>query len=146
MKRLVNGVEVELPDHVGTPPRRLGDRWIVPTSEGTFTAASVRVGDSVHVSFRGRQFLVEKPSRARQALQHASGEMHAPMPGQVVEVFVRQGEQVAKGQRLLVLEAMKTQQTYAAPFDGVVAKLAVAAGEQVAEGALLVLVEEAPTA
>lgn len=144
MKRLVGGVEVELEVDPETRLRNLGDRWMVSTPEGTFSGVATCVGDAVHVSFRGRQYVVEKPSRARQALAHASGEMHAPMPGQVVDVYVSHGERVAKGQKLLVLEAMKTQQSYAAPFDGVVARLEVEAGQQVSEGALLVVIEEAP--
>lgn len=142
----MNGVEVELDPEAVPDLRRAGDRWWVPTPEGIFSAVAVRIGDTVHASFRGRQFVVERPNRARQAMQHASGEMHAPMPGQVVEVSVALGDRVAKGQRLLVLEAMKTQQAYAAPFDGVVAALEVEAGQQVVEGALLVCVEEAPPA
>lgn len=110
--------------------------------EGRSTAAAVRVGDVVHVSYRGRQYTVEKPSRARAARQHGNGEVHAPMPGLIVDVYVAEGDAVAKGQKLLVLEAMKTQQTYTAPFDGTIERLPVAAGDQVVDGALLVLVVE----
>ena len=40
------------------------------------------------------------------------------MPGRVIAVDVAQGQAVAKGQRLLVLEAMKMEQALLAPFDG----------------------------
>jgi 3-methylcrotonyl-CoA carboxylase alpha subunit len=69
------------------------------------------------------------------------GEIEAPMPGKVTAVEVKQGEKVAKGQRLLTLEAMKMEHALTAPFDGTVAELNAKAGAQVTEGQLLVKVE-----
>ena len=48
---------------------------------------------------------------------------------------------MAKGQRLLTLEAMKMEHALIAPFDGTVAELNAAAGQQVGEGQLLVKIE-----
>ena len=70
--------------------------------------------------------------------------MHAPMPGLIVDVLAAEGDAVKKGQKILVLEAMKTQQPFASPFDGILKKLFVAKGTQVVEGALLAVVEEVP--
>jgi 3-methylcrotonyl-CoA carboxylase alpha subunit len=69
------------------------------------------------------------------------GEIEAPMPGRVTAVEVKQGEKVAKGQRLLTLEAMKMEHALTAPFDGIVADLNAAPGQQVSEGTVLVRVE-----
>jgi 3-methylcrotonyl-CoA carboxylase alpha subunit len=69
------------------------------------------------------------------------GEIEAPMPGKVTAVEVSQGEKVAKGQRLLTLEAMKMEHALTAPFDGTVAELSAAAGQQVSEGTILVKLE-----
>ena len=69
------------------------------------------------------------------------GEIEAPMPGKVTAVEVSQGEKVAKGQRLLTLEAMKMEHALAAPFDGTVAELNAKAGAQVSEGQLLAKIE-----
>jgi len=66
------------------------------------------------------------------------GEIEAPMPGKVTAVDVSQGEKVAKGQRLLTLEAMKMEHALTAPFDGTVAELGANTGAQVTEGQLLV--------
>jgi 3-methylcrotonyl-CoA carboxylase alpha subunit len=71
------------------------------------------------------------------------GEIAAPMPGRVTAVEVSQGENVAKGQRLLTLEAMKMEHALIAPFDGTVAELNATAGAQVTEGQLLVKVTPA---
>ena len=70
-----------------------------------------------------------------------SGVIVAPMPGRVTAVEVFPGEKVAKGQRLLTLEAMKMEHGLVAPFDGTVAEVAVEAGAQVGEGAVLARVE-----
>ena len=54
-----------------------------------------------------------------------------PMPGRVVEVRVKEGDPVTKGQVLLVLEAMKMRNEITSPSDGTVRGLAVAAGSNV---------------
>ena len=65
------------------------------------------------------------------------------MPGLVKLVRAAKGEAVAKGQPLLILEAMKMEHTIAAPHDGIVAEIAVE-GAQVTDGTVLVrFVEEA---
>jgi 3-methylcrotonyl-CoA carboxylase alpha subunit len=74
------------------------------------------------------------------------GEIEAPMPGRVTAVEVSLGEKVAKGQRLLTLEAMKMEHALVAPFDGMVAELSAALGAQVTEGQRLVKVEPEPSA
>jgi len=70
-----------------------------------------------------------------------TGSLLAPMPGLVRRVLVEVGAIVTAGQPLLVLEAMKMEQTVAAPAAGVVAELRAKAGEQVAAGQVLAVVE-----
>ncbi len=64
----------------------------------------------------------------------------ATMPGTVVAVAVRPGDRVRAGQRLVVLEAMKTEHAAAATVDGVVEHVHVQVGEHVPAGAVLVTV------
>ena len=59
------------------------------------------------------------------------------------QVFVEPGQQVAKGDRIAVIEAMKMEHTLVAPSDGTVTMVAVLAGEQVAEGAPVASIEAA---
>ena len=66
------------------------------------------------------------------------GEVGAPIPGAVTVLYVKAGQQVKKGERLLVMEAMKMQTTVYAPCDGVVAELHVAVGETVESKDLLI--------
>ena len=72
----------------------------------------------------------------------ASGSLLAPMPGTVVSVAVEVGAEVAAGQPVLVLEAMKMQHTVSAPHAGVVTEIDVTPGAQVASGEVLAVVEE----
>jgi propionyl-CoA carboxylase alpha chain len=75
----------------------------------------------------------------------ASGSLLAPMPGTVVSVKVEPGAEVAAGEAVLVLEAMKMQHTVTAPHDGTVTEINVEPGAQVASGEVLAVVAtEAP--
>jgi 3-methylcrotonyl-CoA carboxylase alpha subunit len=75
--------------------------------------------------------------------RHAEHSLAAPMPGQVLKIFVEVGDPVAKGDPLIVLEAMKMEHQIAAPFAGVVESIACRAGELVQPGIdLIVLVPE----
>ena len=69
-----------------------------------------------------------------------AGSLHAPMPGKVLRVEVREGDTVDAGQILLVLEAMKMEHTIKAPRRGVVSKVSCQAGDQVTADAVLVVV------
>lgn len=146
MKFIVNGEEVELDLSADSVKVfEMTDRLGVRTPAGLKTAAAVQIGGTTLVSFGGRQFRIEKPTRAKSHHGHAAaGEAFAPMPGAIVEVNVQIGETVQKGQSLLVLEAMKTQQQINAPFAGTVAALPVEQGQQVVEGSLLVRIEPLP--
>ncbi|KQZ94225.1 3-methylcrotonyl-CoA carboxylase [Mesorhizobium sp. Root157] len=85
----------------------------------------------------GHVFAVPDPlARAEEALA-GTGNLRAPMPGLVKLVRVAKGDSVAKGQPLLILEAMKMEHTISAPHDGIVADIA-AEGEQVSDGTVLV--------
>ena len=107
--------------------------------EGMATAS----GDHVLVFAEGQAFGFTLPGVAGGGAGGGEGEgtLVSPMPGRVISVEVRQGDRVAKGQKLLTLEAMKMEHAMAAPFEGVVAELAARAGEQVTEGTVLVRVE-----
>ncbi|HEY5633411.1 MAG TPA: acetyl/propionyl/methylcrotonyl-CoA carboxylase subunit alpha [Burkholderiaceae bacterium] len=66
------------------------------------------------------------------------GRLTAPMPGKVIALLCEKGAKVAKGQPLLVMEAMKMEHTLYAPEAGEVTELLYAVGDQVDEGAQLV--------
>ncbi len=67
----------------------------------------------------------------------------APMQGTIVSLSVKEGDAVAAGQALLVMDAMKMQHEIRSPARGYVRRIAVEAGETVYEGHSLLFVEEA---
>ncbi len=81
------------------------------------------------------------PRPAPAAAATASGTaVNAPLPGAVVRIEVKVGDQVKAGSNLLVLEAMKMENEIKSPVDGAVAQIAVTQGQQVSAGQLLVVI------
>ena len=96
--------------------------------------------DNWQVLLRGRLYPVvvedEREKRLRAAAGGGvaeSGEFHlkAPMPGLIVTIPVTEGQEVKKGQVLLILESMKMQNELKAPRDGTIGRIRVKAGESV---------------
>jgi len=69
------------------------------------------------------------------------GQVGSPIPGAISSIVVELGEQVKKGDRLLVLEAMKMQSTVYAPIDGKVTKRLASVGDKVEAKDLLLVIE-----
>lgn len=62
------------------------------------------------------------------------GEVISPMPGKIIEIRVRVGDSVKKGQELLIMEAMKMHNPILAASDGMISKLFVKVNESVQTG------------
>lgn len=73
--------------------------------------------------------------------QEGARSVKAPMPGRVVRMLVKVGDEVAAQQGLVVIEAMKMQNELKAPKAGKVIRVAVVEGDAVQAGGLLVVVE-----
>jgi pyruvate carboxylase len=69
------------------------------------------------------------------------GEVGAPIPGAITMIHVKTGEQVKRGDRLLVMEAMKMQSTVYAPIDGIISRINVGPHENVDAHDLLLVIE-----
>jgi propionyl-CoA carboxylase alpha chain len=102
-------------------------------------------GDQVFVdSALGPVTLVPLPRFPDPAARVVPGSLLAPMPGTVVRLAAAVGDEVAAGQPLLWLEAMKMEHLIAAPAAGIVAELPVTAGQQVEVGTTLAVVKPEP--
>jgi 3-methylcrotonyl-CoA carboxylase alpha subunit len=93
---------------------------------------------------RGETFVVEPydPFAAADAAGVSTDRVVTPMPGKIIQVLVKPGEAVKKGQALAILEAMKMEHTLAAPGDATIASVEVAQGDQVVDGAMVVRFEK----
>ena len=98
----------------------------------------------VAVMMRGRLFetqvLDERAmllAQRRGSLSTGSGEVHAPMPGLIVEVTAESGQAVKQGDTLIILESMKMQNELRSPIDGVVRSIYVEADQAVNKNDLL---------
>ena len=143
-KIILDGQEVEVPD---SPDVKLvsvdgndaellvdGKRVIVPF---------LRSGDEIQFVWRGETFTAEVSSRPRPRKRGGEHSMSAPMPGTVLKIFVEPGDVVAKGDPLLILEAMKMEHQILAPYAGTVEALHCSSGELVQPGVELISIERA---
>jgi len=89
-------------------------------------------------SLLGSRAVVRLPRHPLPQSAMESGAASSPMPGQVLKILVREGQRVAAGDPLLILEAMKMEQTIRAASDGTVQALHVTPGRIVSPGDLLV--------
>lgn len=71
-----------------------------------------------------------------------SGGLTAPMPGNVLACYVKQGDLVEQGQLLMILEAMKMEHRITAPDAGVISEIRIQQGDQVANGELLIVLSQ----
>ena len=120
-------------------------------ADGKSHEAYVRESDDEwQVLLRGRLFLVNVEDEREKRLRVAAGggvaetgEFHlkAPMPGLVVTVPVEEGQEVKKGQVLIILESMKMQNELKSPRDGTVNRIKVKAGESVEQKQALLSVQ-----
>jgi biotin carboxyl carrier protein len=109
-----------------------------------------QVDDIWQVLMRGRLYPVSVEDEREKRLRAAAGggvaetgEFHlkAPMPGLVVTIPVAEGQEVKKGQVLLILESMKMQNELKSPRDGKVNRIKVKAGESVEQRQTLLSVQ-----
>ena len=123
---------------------RVGDRWYTVEVED-LGASPVRVlvdGKLVQVdvgqvtSLRASETSTASPAAPREAKRvPLTGRVfRSPMPGIIVSVEVKEGDQVVTGDKVCVLEAMKMQQALRAEWTGIVKAVYVRPGQQIADG------------
>jgi acetyl-CoA/propionyl-CoA carboxylase biotin carboxyl carrier protein len=134
---LVDGVPVEV-GAISREPLPGGGARLVVALDGVleeWTAADDWVGRE------GTAWHVVASPRERDVESAGEDEVRAPMPGSVVAVHAHEGDRVARGDLLLVLESMKMELQITAPREGTIAAVHVAPGDQVALDAVLASVD-----
>jgi biotin carboxyl carrier protein len=106
-----------------------------------------REGETLTVELGGRMFpfrlrdpRAPKLARRRSQEDATRGELHAPMPGLIVQVMTHEGEDVEAGHPVVVIEAMKMQNALVAPIKGRVSAIPVKPGTAVESGQLLLAI------
>ena len=130
----VNGIEVEV-----AMASRAGADLSVKVGATSVHGTVRRDGETFHVFTGGRHFQLayNDPMAHAGEAEAAGGRLTAPMPGKVVAVLAAKGQEVKKGEPLVIMEAMKMEHTIAAPSDGLVEEVLYQVGDQVADGAPL---------
>ena len=83
------------------------------------------------------------PAAAAPAAKPAAGKsgVKSPLPGVILDIKVNVGDEVKKGQTIIILEAMKMENSINADKDGKIAAINVSKGESVLEGTDLIIIE-----
>ena len=89
-------------------------------------------------TYRRSDARVDMDAPARSAAGGGDGRVQAPMPGGVIALHVKEGDHVAAGQPVVVLESMKMHNEITSPMKGVVRRVNTRVGEQVPFGHVLV--------
>ena len=107
-----------------------------------FTSKVTKDNDLVVVQMPwGNTSLQELPRFLLPGSEEISGGLTAPMPGKVVELKVKVGDSISKGDVVVILEAMKMEHEVNAPADGKVSEIYIKKDEQLENGALLMIVD-----
>ncbi len=139
-----DGLEVTVDGQVVRPQvERLGPgRYALVEGPRRRVFHCVRDGDHLHVLWEGAAHtLLQEREGAAAGQRHHEGDLEAPMPGKVIKVSVGPGDPVQKGDEVLVIEAMKMENSLRAPRAGTVKSVACRVGDMVAPGAVLVEIE-----
>lgn len=89
-----------------------------------------------------RKPVVHSPDSAKIKQQQSSlQKVIAPLPGNILKIFVKEGDTISEGDNLLIYEAMKMENTLKAEKPGVVKSLKVKEGDAVLQDAVLIEVE-----
>ena len=144
--QLMPGLRLNQPETERVAISHRGETRVIDLADGgPMSAGSATFVDELVVFHQGQAFGFDLPGRsgASSSVAGGDGSVISPMPGRIISVDAKQGEKVAKGQKLLTLEAMKMEHSLTAPFDGMVAELDAKEGAQVSEGTLLARIEKA---
>ena len=114
--------------------------WLLTIENRRIVTYVASDGDLRYVHVNGNTITLtaidERTSRRKSSGQE--GDLTAQMPGQVVDVLVKEGDKVSSGQTLVILEAMKMEIRVTAPAEGVVQGVFIAQGDIVERGQRLI--------
>lgn len=108
-------------------------------------ARFTEIGGALHLSADATTWIFSRPQRGAAEDEAGEGQITAPMAGAIVEIRAEAGQRVARGDLLVIQEAMKMQHELLSPVDGVVAGVHAAPGDQVEARQILITFTPEPT-
>lgn len=123
--------------------------FLLKQGENVYEAAVSTIGDGGYLAtVRGVEIEIDliDPKRLRGGASSGDdtggrAEIRSAMPGKIVRVIAAAGDEIKKGDGVLVVEAMKMQNELRSPRDGIVKEITVAEGDTVGAGQLLTVIE-----
>lgn len=94
-----------------------------------YTVVFTLNGNWCSVDVRDEQDLLLDRLGFKTAADIGEGQLHAPMPGKILELLVKEGDEVKLGDPVAILEAMKMENELKAPVSGTIASISVAEGD-----------------
>lgn len=98
-------------------------------------------GKFVKTGIKDEQQLLLEELGFESALAGSAGELHAPMPGKILELMVSEGDQVEENEPVIILEAMKMENELKSPATGIVSSVNIAQGDNVEKNQPLLEIE-----
>ncbi|KAA3436210.1 acetyl-CoA carboxylase biotin carboxyl carrier protein subunit [Rufibacter hautae] len=100
----------------------------------------IKINGNVHtLQVQDRMDLLLESLGMGQALAHKVNDIKAPMPGLIIDIKVQPGQEVKKGDPILILEAMKMENIIKSPGDGVVSEVKVTTRQNVEKNQVLIV-------
>lgn len=128
-----------------------GNEYAVTVNDIDDTFAEVEVNGipfKVEIDRPAKKQVIAKPNKpvqvsatvAKPATSGSETVVSSPLPGVILEVSVKEGDSVKRGQKLMILEAMKMENVIEASADGKIVSIKANKGDSVLEGAPLIII------
>lgn len=138
----INGKKFSIPLHI------VNDNCFSVKIDGKSKSIYAAEDDNhFYVSLDGDSLVFDKVKEEEKDFTGVAGsenreEIHPPMPGSIVKVLVEEGQKVAEGDSLIIVEAMKMESTLYSSIAGIVTEVNVKAAQQVDSDDVLIVVEK----
>jgi len=141
--RALEGFRLNAPPHIHVSLQSGDTRYQVESTASPAAALPNRdFADAIVVFAAGEAYTFTDPELApKTAGPSSSRTITSPLPGRIAAVHVRPGDRVAKGQPLVIVEAMKIEHALRAPCGGIVGTVSAVEGHHVSEGVVLARID-----
>tara|TARA_B100000963_G_scaffold349943_1_gene359569 strand:+ start:1127 stop:1624 length:498 start_codon:yes stop_codon:yes gene_type:complete len=135
--------EYEISEYNGRFYFRIGNKqWILANVQVKGTQIRFNIdGYPVQLQVKNEQALLLETLGMKSELKQSTKDIKAPMPGKVLTIEVKEGDQVQEGETILVLEAMKMENEIKSPIQGQIKTIQVEIGQIIDKQTLLVELE-----